>query len=305
MAAQGDYMRTSNRLKPIVMVVLLPLCLALGYFLLYGQADIKEPVYPIPKVIQYSFDVKNETNHVLNDVAFSVYAPVELTATQKVLKLRSSHEYTLEKDTYNNQVMHFKYERLAPFESLVVRVRAELAMAEESNNYPEMHAQAFLDAEPLVESDHKKMVSLAKKLTKDTAKETLRSVFDFVGSRIEYAGYVKEDRGALYALTQKKGDCTEFTYLFNALSRASSIPSRAIGGYVYAGNATFKPKDYHNWSEVFVDGAWRIVDAQNKVFMAQQSHFIAMRIITPESEALLKNSHQFAYFSEGISIHMN
>jgi len=74
---------------------------------------------------------------------------------------------------------------------------------------------------------------------------------------------------------------------------------------VYNGNATFKQKDYHNWSEVFVDDTWRIVDSQNKIFMTQLSDFIAMRIITPEADALLKNSHQFAYFSEGISIRMN
>jgi len=54
-----------------------------------------------------------------------------------------------------------------------------------------------------------------------------------------------------------------------------------------------------------VDDTWRIVDSQNKIFMTQLSDFIAMRIITPEADALLKNSHQFAYFSEGISIRMN
>ena len=249
--------------------------------------------------------MKNETNRVLNDVAFSVYAPVELTATQKVLQLQVSHEYTLEKDKYHNQVMHFTYDRLAPFESRIVRVRAELAMAEEPNAYPNMQTKSFIQAEAFVESDHSKIISLSEKLTKKTEQQTLQSFFDFVGHQITYSGYIKEDRGALYALTEKSGDCTEFTYLFNALSRASSIPSRAIGGYVYNGNATFKQKDYHNWSEVFVDDTWRIVDSQNKIFMTQLSDFIAMHIITPEADALLKKSHQFAYFSEGISIRMN
>ena len=55
-----------------------------------------------------------------------------------------------------------------------------------------------------------------------------------------YVGYIKNDRGALYALKTKEGDCTEFMHLFVALCRANKIPARCIGGYVQREKRDFK-----------------------------------------------------------------
>lgn len=141
--------------------------------------------------------MKNETNRVLNDVAFSVYAPVELTATQKVLQLQVSHEYTLEKDKYHNQVMHFTYDRLAPFESRIVRVRAELAMAEEPNAYPNMQTKSFIQAEAFVESDHSKIISLSEKLTKKQNNKHCNLFLILLGIKLHIL-VISKKTGALY-----------------------------------------------------------------------------------------------------------
>ena len=42
-------------------------------------------------------------------------------------------------------------------------------------------------------------------------KIAIRSQLFWVSPSLQYAGYVKGDRGALYALNQRSGDCTEFT----------------------------------------------------------------------------------------------
>ncbi len=299
-------MGNSVKLQPVLLLLLAVVCWCIAFFFLDRPPLLEdaEASYPLSKTVQFRFEVKNETNLVQKDVAFSVYAPVAQTATQKVKRLFVSHDYTLETDRFNNQVMHFSYDQLAPYENRVVTVRAELAMAETANVYSQMQAESFLQPGRFIESDHQSIMSQALNLTRGNPLESAEAVYRFVGNRINYNGYVKEDRGALYALTERKGDCTEFSYLVTALARAMSIPSRAMGGYVYQGNATFKARDYHNWAEVFVDGAWRIVDAQNQLFMKDSSDFVAMRIITSESDSLLGNSHQFAYASDGVSIRM-
>ena len=278
---------------------------AVAYFYLSSKPEEKQPpVYELNKTIQYSFNVKNESNKVAEDVVFSVYAPVSQTSTQRVKNIKASHQYELEKDSYQNQVMHFNLGKLAPYEARVVRIRAELQHAEQANELENANSESFVAAEKYIESGHPKMLVRAERLQKDSQVKSVKSIYQFSSSRIEYKGYIAEDRGALYAMQKRRGDCTEYAYLVSALSRAMNIPARVVGGYVYDSNATFKARDYHNWAEVYYDNKWHIVDAQKKNFASKQSHYIAMRIITPESEAILGNSHQFAYSNSNISISM-
>lgn len=62
---------------------------------------------------------------------------------------------------------------------------------------------------------------------------------------------------------QKAGDCTEHAVLVAALARAAGMPSRVVGGLVYAENLPAVPEGgfgYHMWTEVYV-GEWLPLDA--------------------------------------------
>ena len=56
-----------------------------------------------------------------------------------------------------------------------------------------------------------------------------RPIFQWVSQNVKDDGYSAKDRGALYALTNRKGDCTEFMYLFVALCRLSADSSARLG----------------------------------------------------------------------------
>ncbi|MEO0422688.1 MAG: transglutaminase domain-containing protein [Pseudomonadota bacterium] len=64
---------------------------------------------------------------------------------------------------------------------------------------------------------------------------------------------------ASQAVRAGAGDCTEHSVLLAALSRAQGLPARVVFGalIVAEANAAYG----HAWNEVFVDGAWRLVDA--------------------------------------------
>ena len=55
----------------------------------------------------------------------------------------------------------------------------------------------------------------------------------------------------------KEGDCTEHAVLLAAMARAEEIPTRVTTGLMYV-QGQF---GYHMWTEVYVDGAWRGLDA--------------------------------------------
>ncbi len=59
-----------------------------------------------------------------------------------------------------------------------------------------------------------------------------------------------------------RGDCKQFAMLTAAMCRAEGIPSRTAVGLIYADVRGQPPAfAFHMWTEVWIDGAWRSLDA--------------------------------------------
>jgi hypothetical protein len=58
-----------------------------------------------------------------------------------------------------------------------------------------------------------------------------------------------------------QGDCTEFAMLTAAMCRAAGIPSRTAVGLIYADVRSGPVFAFHMWTEVWIDGRWRGIDA--------------------------------------------
>ena len=263
--------------------------------------------YTINKTVRYSFTIKNTENTLLKDPEFWAYAPVKQTAHQKVKSLKATHKYELTQDDLGNQIMHFKFPYLAPHAAKVITVTAQLLMSQQPNTIQEKLDinQLYLGPEANIETDDQGIKQLAAKLKKPANKETSKAINSWIENSLTYSGYIKDDRGAAYALNNKSGDCTEYAYLYTALARANQIPSRVIGGYVYKNNAILDPTDFHNWSEYYSDGKWHLVDPQGKNHEQDQQDYIAMRIISQKQENKMGNSHRFITVGKGLKVKLN
>jgi transglutaminase-like putative cysteine protease len=135
--------------------------------------------------------------------------------------------------------------------------------------------------------------------------ESAEKTFQWVISNVKYSGYTRNDRGALYALRKKEADCTEYMYLFAALCRANQIPARGIGGYVCTQNAVLRANEFHNWVEFYDGKVWRTADPQRKVFMKDESHYLAMTIIGESALNPLAGFHRFRCAGNGLKVRMN
>lgn len=261
--------------------------------------------YSISRTVKFGFTVINGTDAVLRNSTFTVYAPVRKTATQLLIELKSSHSFRLETDSVGNEVMSFQFDELAPRATKNITIQASLNLSDSPVGESNQGNERFLQSEKYIEVSDPKIRELSNTFSDVDSHKRLEKIYRWVADNIQYSGYSEADHGALYALENKKGDCTEYTYLVNALARAQKMPARAIGGYVYDTDAVLRSADFHNWAEVYVNGAWRVIDAQKHVFMEKPSRYVAMRIITSLNSNNLANTHRFSHSGHGLEVRMN
>lgn len=290
--------------KKAVGVVVVLLLLLSAFFLWHSQQQ--EAVYTIDRHIRYGFTVRNTTNRLAKDVQLWVYAPVSQTPTQKCALVETTPPHELIADDLGNQILRFSFDKIPPYASRDVRIKADLMLAETPNRLPRtVDPSRFLQPEPYVESDHPDIIARAKQLAAADDLKTAKAIFQWVIGHISYSGYLKNERGALYALTQKKGDCTEYMDLFAALCRAAGIPCRRMGGYICTKNMVLGAAGYHNWAEFYVSGKWRLADPQNKVFMEKEADYVATRIISDSYKNDMQGYDRFRVSGDGITARMN
>jgi len=270
-----------------------------------GNLKPKPAGYTIAKNIQYSYTLQNTTNRVIEKAEFWAHAPVKQTAHQRSQDLTANYPFQLNTDHYGNQVLHFTFENLAPYAARIITIKASLMVSPSANPIATEPEAADLLPEKFIESDHPAIRRAAAKLRESDAIKTINAVFRWVASHVSYSGYAARDRGALYAFEQKKGDCTEYMDLFVALCRANGLPARRIGGYVSPQNAVLNARDYHNWGEFYLDGAWQVADPQNNALMQNQDDYIAMRIIRAAGDNPLGTYNRFQVKGEGLKARMN
>lgn len=80
---------------------------------------------------------------------------------------------------------------------------------------------------------------------------------DFINDRFSYVpGSSGPQTTALDTFVQRQGICRDFAHVMVTLARAAAIPARFVS--CYAPNVT--PPDFHAVAEVYLDGAWHLVD---------------------------------------------
>ena len=247
---------------------------------------------PISKVIKYRLEVSNPKNTLLKAPSLIVAIPFD-SAHQKVMGLTTSIPYKKIIDVVGNTSLDFDVSAIAPYETKIIDVTAKINIYPVIQKTNESSLEPYLRPERFIESDSEIITRKAQSFKTGSTKEIAEQTYDWVVSYLSDAGFIEEDRGALYALKQKKADCTGYMYLYGALLRANKIPARMVSGFIVETNKKLKIKDYHNWVEVYLDGAWRVVDPQNKKFLEDETNYIAMRIIDNTlNNKLFDNSQQ-------------
>lgn len=83
------------------------------------------------------------------------------------------------------------------------------------------------------------------------------ALVDWVATSIDYRiGASSGDGGALHTFATREGVCRDFAHLLVTLARAGNIPARCVSAYAPGVN----PPDFHAVAELWLDGAWHLID---------------------------------------------
>jgi hypothetical protein len=109
-------------------------------------------------------------------------------------------------------------------------------------------------------SDDPEIVAVAKEITtgRRTAEDKVQAILEWLapGKNINFGGPVLGSRwGMKRVMKQRFGQCWDFSDCFITLCRASGVPCRQVGGWLFGTSG-------HIWAEYLDEGkSWRQVDA--------------------------------------------
>ncbi len=130
---------------------------------------------------------------------------------------------------------------------------------------------AYVKPEPMIASDHPKMIAKAREIigtTKDPLAASMK-LMEWVYRNVDKQP-VFSLPNALDVLERLKGDCNEHTALLTALGRAAGIPTKQEAGLVHLeGTGRFY---YHAWVSFYLGGRWVGADAAFGQFPVDVTH---------------------------------
>lgn len=78
----------------------------------------------------------------------------------------------------------------------------------------------------------------------------------WIRDHLTYAPSGDTGTTAIDTMIARRGVCRDYAHVLIAMARAADIPARMVGAYAWA----LEPEDFHAVVEVWLDGAWRLID---------------------------------------------
>ncbi len=169
------------------------------------------------------------------------------------------------------------------------------------NHISEAGLDDFLKSERYIDKDHQEIRHIAENIEGQTEEEIVKNIYHYVIDHLEYTTHGKGQWGAVKALQEGEGDCSEYSDLFVALCRAKNIPARVVTGYMVRFDLD-SPK--HDWVEVYLkDYGWvpfdpsagdvRSTRVQDIVFSRSAPVYIYFSHV--RNDEVLRNYHFASY----------
>jgi transglutaminase-like putative cysteine protease len=160
-------------------------------------------------------------------------------------------------DEYGNHYAEFDFSRQSTGTTITVKIDYQVVVNELAYDLSVCKGEfpnEFVQPEMHIESDNPQIKALAGSLSrgKSTVCQQVQAFYDYLGNNLVYT-YNGQNWGAQAALGPMGSDCTEYTDLLVALSRAQGIPARYFEGLLYVDEGTGAlAKTEHAWPDVYM-----------------------------------------------------
>jgi len=192
----------------------------------------------------------------------------------------SPKDYELVVDEYGNQYAEFDFSRQPAGTTQMVKIDYRVRINELAYDLSLCEGElldTFLQPELHIESVNPQITELASVLSqgKGTVCQQMQGFYDYIGNELVYTSN-GENWGAQAALGPMGSDCTEYTALLMALSRAQGIPARYFEGLLYLDKETDAlARIEHAWPDVFLPGiGWVAMDPTlGRILVNRETYF--------------------------------
>lgn len=257
-------------------------------------------------VIRYLINIGNESDQLVNNAKVEIFAPIELRDIQKIVSINSNPEFSQTDSNNRPNNLFYEFDTFPPFSQRQVVITANIQLVIEPVKTELKNAEFYLADGYFLSMRDQRVEAVIQQMHTKEKKTIPQKTYDWVNANLKYAGYMKEDRGALYAITQQKGDCTEYMYVLMALLRGNNIPARGMAGfYLKKNNQVVKAEQYHNWVEYYDGDSWRILDPLNNNFDKGYERYVRLREIPIEPNNTGMTSQRFISHDVRLHVSMN
>lgn len=237
------------------------------YFFLGAAVSFAAPDPVEQRVaLKATITVKNTGDTPLGNYRHSLTIPANDHAQQRLLRIEYPYEDKYALHPHRNGIdnyMKFKWD-IPPRSQWVREVTFHLRVTPFDHNMktipqPQGTGSNFLAPSEYVESNSTEIQAIARQIRSKHASQTqqLLAAFQYPQENLRYKPM--ENKGALFALHNGTGDCTEYAAVFVALSRALGIPARMTSEFNFSEAISFHEPNHHA-AEVYFDGTWIPVD---------------------------------------------
>lgn len=240
--------RVSRGMLLLALLVALP---ASADWLVLGTA----PRGASTSVVRWRYAARNGTASPLAKAELQVPVPRAAHDGRRLLRVLATEPAQLAHDADDNLTLTVALGPLAPGETRMVTVTAELAAASAAEARPRPHAAPS----PLLELDSAAVVALAAPVRAAAPDRQVALLRDTLSARLSAEGFRAAPRRVGTTLSLGRGDCTDLALVAVAVARAAGLPARLVSGWLSEGSGLLGPDTFHDWAEVY-DGAWRVVD---------------------------------------------
>lgn len=208
--------------------------------------------------LSYDFSVSGETRRI----SLIAVIPKTIPDRQNIIDIQYSTKPSRIFDQNGNRYAEFTFNKPEKEINIVISIKAELfkydlvtAKRKRTTGHTgEAGLGDFLKSEKYIEKDHQEIQQIAGSIEGQTEEAIVKNIYNYVVERLDYTKHGRGEWGALKALQEEKGDCSEYSDLFAALCRAKNIPARVVTGCTIRLDSD-SPK--HNWAEVYLqDYGW-------------------------------------------------
>lgn len=186
--------------------------------------------------------------------------PKNIPGRQKIVSLKYSFEPSRTYDDDGDTVAEFVVEDPTSLKEIVLTVeldlfRYDLSVAKAEKKYRSFSSKEtqklWTLPEDHLEADDPAIEAAAEGLVGKTDSETVDKTMAFVCKHLKSDPKLEKNHGALWALQNKRGVCSEYADLFVALLRANKVPARVRCGYYLTEDFEPNRAPLHAWAEVY------------------------------------------------------